>query len=63
MNGLKLILDKIWKAKTLKQLQTAMKDYVFFTVFTVQKAEENFKYLGVFDTFFNINWLFEMVKF
>jgi hypothetical protein len=42
-------------AAPMLEVQTAMKDYVFFTVFTVQKAEEEYRYLGVFNTFFNIN--------
>ncbi|MGP3778686.1 hypothetical protein ACTWKD_07570 [Halanaerobium saccharolyticum] len=42
-------------AAPMLEVQTTMKDYVFFTVFTVQKAEEEFNYLGIYGTFFNIN--------
>jgi hypothetical protein len=42
-------------AAPMLEVQTTMKDYVFFTVFTVQKAKEEYRYLGVFNTFFNIN--------
>jgi len=42
-------------AAPMLEVQTEMKDYVFFTIFTLQKAESEFKYLGVFNTFFDLN--------
>ena len=42
-------------AAPMLEVQTTMKDYVFFSTFTVQKSEEDYKYLGVFGSFFNIN--------
>lgn len=42
-------------AGPMLEVQTEMKDYVFFTVFTIQKSDSEFKYLGVFNTFFDLN--------
>lgn len=42
-------------AAPMLEVQTETTDYVFFSIFTVQKSDENFRYLGVFGTFFNIN--------
>lgn len=42
-------------AAPMLEAQTEMKDYVFFSVFSLEKAEEEFKYLGVFNTFFDLN--------
>lgn len=42
-------------AAPMLEVQTEMNDYLFFTIFTVQKDDEAFKYLGVFGTFFGLN--------
>lgn len=42
-------------AGPMLEVQTEMKDYVFFTVFSLKKSDKEFKYLGVFNTFFDLN--------
>lgn len=42
-------------AAPMLEVQTEVKDYVFFSVFSLQKADKKFKYLGVFNSFFNLN--------
>jgi len=42
-------------AAPMLELQTELDDYVFFTVFTLEKADSEVKYLGVFNNFFAIN--------
>jgi hypothetical protein len=42
-------------AAPMLELQTELDDYVFFTVFTLKKADSEVKYLGVFNNFFALN--------
>lgn len=42
-------------AAPMLELETEVNDYVFFSVFRLQKAEKEFKYLGVFNNFFDLN--------
>lgn len=42
-------------AGPMLELQTEVDDYVVFSVFTLEKAEEEVKYLGIFNNFFKLN--------
>ena len=42
-------------AAPMLELQTEVDDYVFFSIFTLNKADENVKYFGVFNNFFTLN--------
>ncbi|RAK08479.1 hypothetical protein C8C77_11220 [Halanaerobium saccharolyticum] len=42
-------------SEPVDEVDTEMSDYVFFTVFTIQENEAEYRYLGVFNTFFNLN--------
>lgn len=42
-------------SEPVDEIEPEMSDYVFFTVFTIQENEAEYKFLGVFGTFFNIN--------
>jgi len=42
-------------AAPMLELQTEVNDYVFFTVFTLEKSDSEVKYLGIFNTFFTIS--------
>jgi len=39
-------------AAPMLELQTNVEDYVFFSVFTLEKADSEAKYLGIFNSFF-----------
>lgn len=42
-------------AAPMLEVQTEVKDYVFFSVFKLEKSDKVFKYLGVFNAFFDLN--------
>lgn len=42
-------------AGPMLELQTEAQDYVFFTVFTVEKSDSQLKYLGIFNKFYSID--------
>ncbi|TDO94368.1 hypothetical protein DFR79_10346 [Halanaerobium saccharolyticum] len=42
-------------SEPVEEVQTEISDYVFFTVFTIQENGEEYKFLGVFGTFFGLN--------
>jgi len=42
-------------AAPMLELQTELDDYVFFTVFTLEKSDSEVKYLGIFNSFFALN--------
>ncbi|MGM0498835.1 MAG: hypothetical protein ACQERL_01340 [Bacillota bacterium] len=42
-------------AAPMLELQTEVDDYVFFTVFTLEKSDSEVKYLGIFNNFFALN--------
>lgn len=39
-------------AAPMLELQTAVDDYVFFSIFTLEKSESEVKYVGIFNNFF-----------
>jgi hypothetical protein len=39
-------------AAPMLELQTDVEDYVFFSVFTLEKSDSEAKYLGIFNSFF-----------
>jgi len=41
-------------AAPMLELQTEVDDYVFFSIFTLQKSESEVKYLGVFNNIFSL---------
>ncbi|TDO86148.1 hypothetical protein DFR79_11562 [Halanaerobium saccharolyticum] len=42
-------------AAPMLELQTEVNDYVFFSIFTLEKSDTEIKYLGIFNTFFTIS--------
>ena len=42
-------------AAPMLELQTNVQDYVFFSIFTLEKSDSEVKYLGVFKTFFTLS--------
>lgn len=42
-------------AAPMLELQTEVDDYVFFSIITLNKAETNVKYLGIFNNFFTLD--------
>ena len=42
-------------SRPILELQTNQSDYVFFSIFTIEKAESKNSYLGIFNNFFNLN--------
>ena len=42
-------------AAPMLELQTNVKDYVFFSIFTLEKSDSEVKYLGVFNNFFTLS--------
>lgn len=42
-------------AAPMLELQTEADDYVFFTIFTLEKSDSEVKYLGIFNSFFALN--------
>ena len=42
-------------AAPMLELQTELDDYVFFTVFTLEKSDSEVKYLGIFNSFFALD--------
>lgn len=42
-------------AAPMLELQTEVDDYVFFTVFTLEKSDSEVKYFGIFNNFFALN--------
>jgi hypothetical protein len=42
-------------AAPMLELQTAVDDYVFFSIFTLEKSESEVKYLGLFNNFFTLS--------
>ena len=41
-------------AAPMLELQTEVDDYVFFSIFTLQKSESEAKYFGIFNNFFSL---------
>jgi len=41
-------------AAPMLELQTDVDDYVFFSIFTLEKSDSEVKYLGVFNNFFTL---------
>ena len=41
-------------AAPMLELQTEVNDYVFFSIFILEKSESEVKYLGVFNNFFTL---------
>ena len=42
-------------AAPMLELQTEVDDYVFFSIFTLEKTESELKYLGIFNSFFTLS--------
>jgi uncharacterized protein (DUF4213/DUF364 family) len=42
-------------AAPMLELQTDVEDYVFFSIFTLEKSDSEVKYLGVFNNFFTLS--------
>ncbi len=42
-------------AAPMLELQTDVNDYVFFSIFTLEKSDSEVKYLGVFNNFFTLS--------
>ncbi len=42
-------------AAPMLELQTEVNDYVFFSIFILEKTESEVKYLGIFNTFFTLS--------
>jgi len=42
-------------AAPMLELQTDVDDYVFFSIFTLEKPESEVKYLGIFNNFFSLS--------
>lgn len=42
-------------AAPMLELQTDVNDYVFFSIFTLEKSDSDVKYLGVFNMFFTLS--------
>ena len=42
-------------AAPMLELQTEVDDYVFFSIFTLNKADSKVKYFGVFNNFFTLD--------
>lgn len=42
-------------AAPMLELQTGVNDYVFFSIFTLEKSDGEIKYLGVFNNFFTLS--------
>lgn len=42
-------------AAPMLELQTEVDDYVFFSIFTLEKTESKIKYLGIFNNFFTLS--------
>lgn len=42
-------------AGPMLELQTDAEDYVFFSIFTVEKSGEEIKYLGIFNNFYSLD--------
>ncbi|CCU77778.1 hypothetical protein HSACCH_00155 [Halanaerobium saccharolyticum subsp. saccharolyticum DSM 6643] len=42
-------------AAPMLELQTELDDYVFFTIFTLEKSDSEVKYLGIFNSFFALD--------
>ena len=41
-------------AAPMLELQTDVQDYVFFSIFTLEKSDSEVKYLGIFNIFFTL---------
>ncbi len=41
-------------AAPMLELQTEVDDYVFFSIFTLEKSDSEVKYLGLFNNFFSL---------
>ncbi|MFN2339657.1 MAG: hypothetical protein ABR547_00110 [Halanaerobium sp.] len=41
-------------AAPMLELQTNVQDYVFFSIFTLEKSDSEVKYLGLFNNFFSL---------
>jgi uncharacterized protein (DUF4213/DUF364 family) len=42
-------------AAPMLELQTDVQDYVFFSIFTLEKSDSEVKYLGAFNNFFTLS--------
>ena len=42
-------------AAPMLELQTDVQDYVFFSIFTLEKSDSEVKYLGIFNSFFTLS--------
>lgn len=42
-------------AAPMLELQTTAADYVFFSIFTLEKSDSELKYLGIFNSFFALS--------
>ncbi|RAK07107.1 hypothetical protein C8C77_11837 [Halanaerobium saccharolyticum] len=42
-------------AAPMLELQTEVNDYVFFSIFTLEKSDSEVKYLGIFNSFFTLS--------
>lgn len=42
-------------AAPMLELQTEADDFVFFTIFVLEKSDGKVKYLGIFNSFFTLN--------
>jgi uncharacterized protein (DUF4213/DUF364 family) len=42
-------------AAPMLELQTDVEDYVFFSIFTLEKSDSEVKYLGAFNNFFTLS--------
>lgn len=42
-------------AAPMLEMQTDVEDYVFFSIFTLEKSEGEVKYLGIFNNFFTLS--------
>lgn len=42
-------------AAPMLELQTEVNDYVFFSIFTLEKPDSEVKYLGIFNSFFTLS--------
>lgn len=51
-------LERIFKgaaAVPVLEMQTKVSDYVFFSIFTLEKSDSKIRYLGIFDNFFGLD--------
>lgn len=51
-------MERIFKgaaAAPVLEMQTEVSDYVFFSIFTLDKSDAEIKYLGIFDNFFALD--------